>query len=152
MCFIDVLPANHLARFVVSTINQLDLHAIYAGYGKQGGAAYAPELLLGVLIYGYATGVFSSRKPCKILQLGNISLDGSKIHADASKSQAVSCKRRLELEARLRQEVDELFALAEQAEAVGGFLAFNFKRLHSISLSPTGCQRPRPLILNAAIV
>src|SRR3990172_8299108 len=58
----DVLPANHLARFVVSIIGQLDLQAIYAGYGEQGGAAYAPELLLGLLIYGYATGVFSSRK------------------------------------------------------------------------------------------
>jgi hypothetical protein len=56
-----------------------------------------------------------------LLQLGNISLDGSKIHADASKSKAVSYKRLLELDARLRQEVEELFALAEQGEAVAGF-------------------------------
>ena len=58
----DVLPANHLARFVVSIIGQLDLQSIYAGYGEQGGAPYAPELLLGLLVYGYATGVFSTRK------------------------------------------------------------------------------------------
>ena len=165
----DVLSADHLARFVVSTIKQLDLQGIHAGYSEQGGTAYAPELLLGLLIYGYATGVFSSRKleratyevvpfifiaggkhpdhdtinnfrshflsevkelfvqvlliaqVMNILRLGNISLDGSKFHADASKSQAVSYKRLLELDARLRREVEELFALAEQVEAVDGF-------------------------------
>jgi hypothetical protein len=52
-----------------------------------------------------------------VLKLGHLSLDGSKIHADASKSQAVSYKRLLELEALLRQEVEELFKLAQQAEA-----------------------------------
>jgi transposase len=136
---------------------------------RRGGVAYAPEMLLGLLIYGYATGVFSSRKleratyevvpfiyiagdkhpdhdtinsfrsrflnevkelfvqvlliaqAMKLLQLGNISLDGSKIHADASKSKAVSYKRLLELDARLRKEVEELFVLAEQVEAVDGF-------------------------------
>jgi hypothetical protein len=43
-------------------------------------------------------------------------LDGSKIHADASKSKAVSYKRLLELERRLEREVEELLALSEQAE------------------------------------
>ena len=51
-----------------------------------------------------------------VLKLGNISLDGSKIHADASKSQAVSYKRLGELEAQLRQEVQELLTLGEQAD------------------------------------
>jgi hypothetical protein len=117
-----------------------------------------------VLFYGYATGVFSSRKLEKatyeslpfrfvagdlhpdhdtlahfrkaflpevkdlfvqilwlakvagVLKLGNLSLDGTKIHADASKSQAVSYKRLLELERQLQAEVDELFARSEQAE------------------------------------
>ena len=50
------------------------------------------------------------------LTLGNVSLDGSKVHADASKSHAVSYGRLLELEARLQQEVDELLALGEQAD------------------------------------
>src|SRR6266700_3670418 len=40
----------------------LDLSALYAKYGSRGGEPYAPELLLGLLLYGYATGVFSSRK------------------------------------------------------------------------------------------
>jgi transposase len=160
----DVLPANHLAWFVVRIIAQLDLTPIYQRYAAQGGIAIAPEVLLGLLFYGYATGVFSSRKIEKatyesipfrfiagglhpdhdtianfrktfleeikglfvqilllaqatgILQLGNISLDGSKIHADASKSHAISYKRLLELEAQLTAEVNELFSLSERAE------------------------------------
>jgi len=116
------------------------------------------------LFYGYATGVFSSRKIEKatyetipfrfiagglhpdhdtianfrktflkeikglfvqilllaqeigMLEIGNISLDGSKIHADASKSHAVSYKRLIELEAQLRVEVNELFTVGEQAD------------------------------------
>src|SRR5258706_3779479 len=132
----DCLPPGHLARFVVDTIAHLDLSAIYARYAARGGSPYAPEILLGLLFYGYATGVFSSRKiekatyesipfrfiasglhpdhdtianfrktflpeiqalfvqilllatHAKVLKLGNISLDGTKIQADASKSKA----------------------------------------------------------------
>ena len=51
-----------------------------------------------------------------VLKLGTISLDGSKIHADASKRKAVSYKRLLELETQLRTEVEELFTLSEQGE------------------------------------
>src|SRR3972149_5824798 len=58
----EALPPNHLARFVVDVISQLDLKAIYARYAPYGGEAFAPEILLGLLFYGYATGVFSSRK------------------------------------------------------------------------------------------
>lgn len=160
----EALPANHLARFVVMVIGQLDLSDIYAGYALVGGEAIAPEILLGLLFYGYATGVFSSRKMEKatyenipfrfiasglhpdhdtianfrktflaeiqelfvqilllaklagLLKLGNISVDGSKIHADASKSKAVSYKRLGELETQLRQEVHELLELGEQAD------------------------------------
>jgi len=150
----------------VDIIALLDLSCIYVQYGERGGSAYAPEILLGLLFYGYATGVFSSRKIEKgtlesipfryiaggmhidhdtvadfrkaflpeirelfvqilllahvagVLTLGNISLDGSKIHADASKSKAVSYKRLGELEEQLRQEVEELLALSEQADQV----------------------------------
>src|SRR3989440_10769876 len=58
----DCLPPDHLARFVVDSVAQLDLSALYARYGTRGGEPYAPEVLLGLLFYGYATGVFSSRK------------------------------------------------------------------------------------------
>ena len=55
----EALPPNHLARFVVDVITQLDLSRIYAHYAPVGGVAIAPEILLGLLFYGYATGVFS---------------------------------------------------------------------------------------------
>ena len=160
----DALPLDHFARFVVVIVAQLDLRSIYKKYSEQGAPPYAPEILLGLLFYGYATGVFSSRKieratyevlPFRFiagnmhpdhdtianfrkqnlaelkelfvqilliaqamgqLQLGNVSLDGSKIHADAAKSKAVSYKRLLAIEAYLQAEVDELFTLAAAAD------------------------------------
>jgi transposase len=160
----ECLSPNHLARFIVATIGLLNLSHIYARYAPIGGEPFDPKILLGLLFYGYATGVFSSRKierathesiPFRFiagglhpdhttiaqfrkdflpeikdlfvqvlllaqeagaLNLGNVSLDGSKIHADASKSQAVSYKRLLELERQLRTEVDALFALSDQAD------------------------------------
>ncbi len=160
----EILPPNHLARFVVDTISQLDLSLIYDRYSAEGGEAIAPEVLLGLLFYGYATGVFSSRRIEKgtyenipmryvagglhpdhdtiahfrktflieiqelfvqilqlaeavgVLHLGNLSIDGSKIHADASKSKAVSYKRLVEIQNQLRREVQELIELGEQAD------------------------------------
>jgi transposase len=58
----ECLPQDHLARFVVDIVAQLDLAPLYARYGNRGGAPYAPEILLALLFYAYATGVFSSRK------------------------------------------------------------------------------------------
>jgi len=135
----EVLPPDHLARFIVAVISLLDLSGIYARYASVGGEAYAPEILLGLLFYGYATGVFSSRKIEKatyetipfwfiaggwhpdhdtianfrqtflsditdlfaqvlvvahelgLLRLGHISLDGTKIHADAVRLSSRRC-------------------------------------------------------------
>jgi len=160
----DCLPANHLARFIVGIIEMLDLGVFYAYYAAMGGEPIDPKVLLGLILYGYATGVFSSRKienatyeaiPFRFiagglhpdhstiawfrkqflpeiivifaqvlliahemgyLKLGNISLDGSKVHADASKSKAVSYGRLLKLEEQLRREVEELLALGKQAD------------------------------------
>ena len=58
----ECLSLNHLARFIVSIIAQLDLSKIYARYAAVGGEPIDPKVLLGLLFYGYATGVFSSRK------------------------------------------------------------------------------------------
>src|SRR2546426_1624780 len=58
----DCVSPDHLARFIVDVITLLDLTAIYARYGPRGAPAYAPEILLGLLFYGYATGVFSTRQ------------------------------------------------------------------------------------------
>jgi len=182
----ECLPPDHLARFIVDVIAQLDLSAIYAHYGPRGGAAIAPDMLLGLLFYGYATGTFSSRKIEKatyesipfrfiagglhpdhdtlahfrktflselknlfvqillyaqevgVLTLGNMSLDGTKIHADASKNSAISSKRLLELESQLRAEVDQLFDLTEHAEVPEGLvitdaIAFRPERLANLA-------------------
>lgn len=160
----DCLPPDHLARFIVELIAKLDLSRFYAQYGSRGGEPYAPEILLGLLLYGYATSVISSRKietatyesipfrfiagglhpdhdtiaqfrktflpeieelfvqvlvmaqDARVLNLENVSLDGSKIHADASKSKAVSYKRLLEIKSQLSTEVKELFALLKQTD------------------------------------
>ena len=56
----EALPEEHLARFVVKVISLLDLESIYRQYAHVGGKAIAPEVLLGLLVYGYASGVFSS--------------------------------------------------------------------------------------------
>ena len=145
-------------------MTQLDLSSIYATYSLQGGKALAPEILLSLLLYGYATGVFSSRAieratyesiPFRflagnlhpdhdtiahfrrrflpqikevfvqvlliatqkgVLTLTNVSVDGTKIHADASKSKAVSHKRLLERQIQLAEEVEALLELAQQAD------------------------------------
>src|SRR5262245_59337235 len=57
----DWLPQRHLARFVVEVIDGLDLRALSGSYRGSGSASYHPSVLLGLLVYGYATGVFSSR-------------------------------------------------------------------------------------------
>jgi transposase len=56
------LPQTHLARFVAEVVDGLDLSAMSRTYRGSGSASYHPKVLFGVLMYGYATGVFSSRK------------------------------------------------------------------------------------------
>ena len=55
------LPQRHLARFVVEVIEGLELRAMTGSYRGSGEASYHPQRLLGLIIYGYATGMFSSR-------------------------------------------------------------------------------------------
>ena len=59
----DWLPEGHLARHVSDLVDGLDLGVIYAPYEGDGRrkSPYEPSMMLKVLIYGYATGVFSSR-------------------------------------------------------------------------------------------
>jgi transposase len=158
------LPQSHLARFVVEVIEGLDPRAMTASYGNSGSAAYHPRLLLGLIIYGYATGVFSSRKleratfdsvafryvaanqhpdhdtiatfrrrflprieklfvqvlgvarEMGVLQLGTVALDGTKIHANASRHSALSYEHANRIEAQLQAEVADLLGKAEAAD------------------------------------
>jgi len=153
-----------LARFVVEVIEQLDLAELTRQYAGRGSAAYHPAVLLGLLIYGYASGVHSSRKieratydsvafryvaanthpdhdtlatfrrrflkevealfvqvlvlarEMKLLKLGHIALDGTKIGANANKHKALSWGRANQIEARLREEVQTLLTLAEHSD------------------------------------
>lgn len=58
----DWLPEDHLARFIVEVIERLDLSELTRQYAGRGAAAHHPAVLLGLLIYGYVTGLPSSRK------------------------------------------------------------------------------------------
>ena len=158
------LPERHLARFVVEVIAGLDLRAMTGSYRGSGEASYHPQLLLGIIIYGYATGVFSSRKleratydsvafrfiaanehpdhdtiaafrrrflkhvealfvqvlgvarEMGLLRLGTVALDGTKIHANASRHSALSYEHAGKIEAQLQAEVADLMARAEAAD------------------------------------
>lgn len=158
------LPEQHLARFVVEVIDGLDLRAMSGSYRGSGSASYHPTLLLGLLVYGYATGVFSSRKlerasydsvafrfvaanehpdhdtiatfrrrflkeieglfvqvlllarEMGMLKLGTVGLDGTKLHANASRHSALSYEHAGKIEAQLKAEVSELMAKAEAAD------------------------------------
>ncbi len=160
----DWLPKDHLARFVVDIVDQLDLSALTRQYRGTGSAAYHPAVMLGLLIYGYATGVYSSRRieaatyesiafryiaantqpdhdslctfrkrflkeiealfvqvlcvarEMKLLKLGTIALDGTKIHANASRHSALSYGHAQKIEAQLEAEVKEMLARAETAD------------------------------------
>jgi transposase len=161
----DWLPENHLVYFVSDVVDQLDLSSIHAGYEKEkrGQPPYDPRLMTKLLVYGYCTGVFSSRRiqkriqediPFKVLaagnepdfrtisdfrkihleslknmfeqvlamalecgsiKLGKVSLDGTKLKANASKHKAMSYGRMIEKQQQLKQEVKKLL---EQAEAI----------------------------------
>src|SRR6516165_4799055 len=158
------LPERHLARFVVEVIDGLDLSAMVKSYRGSGSASYHPALLLGLLVYGYTTGVFSSRKleratydsvafrfiaandhpdhdtiatfrrrflkdiealfvrvlelarEMGLLRMGTVGLDGTKIHANASRHSALSYEHAGKIEAQLKAEVAELLARAEAAD------------------------------------
>ena len=183
------LPEGHLARFVVETVEGLDLGELERAYASRGSEAFHPAMLLGLLIYGYATGVFSSRKierasydsvafryvaanthpdhdtinefrkrflkqigplfvqvlliarEMGILKLGNVALDGSKVHANASKHSALSWGHANKIEEQLQAEVTELLRLgaqADQADVPDGMsipkeLALREKRLKAIA-------------------
>ena len=159
------LPEKHLARFIVEGIDGLDLGRMSGAYRGSGSASYHPRMLLGLLVYGYATGVFSSRKVERasydsvafrfiaandhpdhdtiatfrrrflkdieklfvevlqlaremgVLKMGTIGLDGTKIHANASRHSALSYEHAGKLQEQLKAEVADLMAKAEAADA-----------------------------------
>jgi len=163
----DWVPADHLAHFVIDAVESLDLRSVRLNTRGTGDAQYPPTMLLGLLVYSYATGTFGSRRIeqstydnvavrliaadthpdhdtictfrrenkelvtesfVKILQLAQelklakfgqltVSIDGTKIAANASKHSAVSYARAGEQIVQLEEEVAQLMTKAEQADA-----------------------------------
>jgi transposase len=158
------LPEKHLARFVVEVVEGLDLRAMTGDYRGSGSPSYHPAVLLGILVYGYATGVFSSRRleratydsvafrfvaanehpdhdtiaafrrrflkeiqglfvqvlllarEMGMLKMGTVGLDGTKIHANASRHNALSYEHAEKIETQPKAEVGALMAKAEAAD------------------------------------
>src|SRR5689334_6938014 len=158
------LPERHLARFVAETGGQMNLTRRTRAYRGSGTVAYHPAMLLALLIYGYATGEYSSRKieratydsvafrfiaanqhpdhdtlaafrrrflgeitelfvqvlelarEMGVLRMGTVALDGTKIHANASRHSALSYEHAGRIEAQLKAEVADLLAKAEAAD------------------------------------
>jgi transposase len=160
------LPENHLVYFVSDVVDQLDLSAMYAVYEKEkrGQPPYDPRLMTKLLVYGYCTGLFSSRRiqkrlqedipfkvlaagnepdfrtisdfrkihiktleelfeqvlamalECGAIKLGRVSLDGTKLKANASKHKAMSYGRMKEKQQQLKEEVKQLLEQAEAAD------------------------------------
>jgi len=158
------LPQRHLARFVVEVLDGLDLSELAQAYRGSGSACYHPAMLLGLMLYGYTTKVFSSRaleratydsvafrfiagnehpdhdtiaafrkrfigqieplfvqvlklaRAMGMLKLGTVALDGTKVHANASRHSALSYGHAKKLEKQLKREVKQLLRLAEVAD------------------------------------
>jgi transposase len=158
------LPEIRLARIIVEVVAQLDLTSLTTRYSRRGSRAYHPAVMLSLLDYGYATGVFSGRnieratydslafrfiaaqlhsdydtlanfrktflveledlfyqvlalaQAIKLVRLGKIAMDGTKIEASASKHKALSHGHITKLEAQLREEVQALFGEAAQVD------------------------------------
>jgi len=159
------LPDDHLARFIVDVVEQLDLSVLEQSYAGRGSDAHHPAMLVALLLYGYVTGIFSSRalerasydsiavryitanthpdhdtinsfrqrflqqvaaifvqvlcyaQAMGLLKLGTVSLDGTKVHASASRHKAMSYGYAKRLQAKLKAEMAALLKRAEAANA-----------------------------------
>lgn len=163
----DWIPEDDLAHFVIEAVERVDLGAFKVNDRGTGSAQYHPRMMLALLIYCYANGIFSSRrierathrdigvrfvaanvhpdhdtiatfrrenfaavgesflqvlllaKELKLLKVGLVSVDGSKIKASASKHRSVKYDRAGELIAQLELEIADLMARAEAADDDG---------------------------------
>lgn len=161
------LPPGHLAHHVSDLVDALELSAFYAPYEGDGrrNAPYEPTMMVKVLIYAYATGVFSSRAIARkleedvafrvlgagnfpqhrticefrrrhledfermfvevvrvaremgVVRFGTLSVDGTKVRANASKRKAMSYGRMKKEETRLKEEIQRLLARAGAVDA-----------------------------------
>jgi len=161
----DWLPDDDLAHFIVAAVERVPLGAFKINKQAGGKPQYHPQLMLALLIYSYANGIFSSRRierathrdigvrfvaanshpdhdtiavfrqtnkaafeaaflqvlllarETGLLRLGTVSIDGTKIDANASKLRSVRYDRAQALRAKLAADIAALTAKAETADA-----------------------------------
>jgi transposase len=161
----DWVPEDDLVHFVIEAVERLPLESFRVNHRGTGDKQFPPHMMLALLIYSYANGLFSSRKierathrdvairylcagthpdhdtickfrrenfeafresfvdvlelarELKLLKLGNVSLDGTHLKANASIDQNVNYQRAVEIRAQLRLDIEELLAQAETADA-----------------------------------
>jgi transposase len=161
----DWLPEDDLAHFIVAAVERVRLGAFRTNPRAGGKPQYHPRLMLALLVYCYANGIFSSRRieratyrdigarfiaanthpdhdtiatfrrtnkaafeaafldtlllarETGLLRLGTVSIDGTKIDANASKIRSVRYDRAQALRAKLAADIAELTAKAEAADA-----------------------------------
>ena len=163
----DWIPEDDLAHFVIAAVDRVSMSAFKVNERGTGSAQYHPRMMLALLIYCYANGIFSSRrierathrdigvrfvaanqqpdhdtiatfrrenfaavsesflqvlllaKELKLLKVGVVSVDGTKIDASASKHRSVRYDRAGELVEQLKLEIEELMARAEASDGSG---------------------------------
>jgi len=161
------LPADDIAHFIVAAVERVRLDAFHTNRQSGGKPQYHPRLMLALLVYSYANGVFSSRRieratyrevgtrfiaanthpdhdtiaqfrrvnraafeaaflqvlllarESGLLRVGTVSIDGTKIDANASKIRTVRYDRAKDLRAKLAADIAELTAKAEAADVEG---------------------------------
>ena len=166
----DWLADDHLAYFIRNVIGELELEPFFSRYDGDGrrNSPYDPQMMLTVLVYAYANGVFSSRRiarkmqedvafrllgggsfpnhrticdfrhdhfddfkhvfaevvrtarECGMVKLGMVTVDGTKVRANASKRKAMSYERMVAQEARLEAEIASLIERANAADDAEG--------------------------------
>lgn len=160
----DWIPSDDMVHFVIESVQGMDLKKLHINKRGSGSAQYPPKMMLSLLIYCYANGIFSSRrieratyrdiavryltadthpdhdtickfrrenfeaiaesfievlqiaKEMKILKVGTVSTDGTKIKSNASKHKNVTYSRAGKLINQLELDIDELMKKAEEAD------------------------------------
>ena len=163
----DWIPEDDLAHFVIEAVERVDMSAFKVNHRGTGSAQYHPRMMLSLLVYCYANGIFSSRrierathrdigvrfvaanshpdhdtiaafrranfqavsasflqvlllaKELKLVKIGLVSVDGTKVDANASKHRSVRYDRAGELVEQLELEIADLMARAEAADGSG---------------------------------
>lgn len=160
----DWVPEDDLVHFVIQAVESVPTEHFRVNMRGTGSAQYPPSMMLALLIYCYANGIFSSRRieratyrdiavrfltgdthpdhdtiakfrrenfelvtasfvhvlelarEMKLLKVGTVSVDGTKVKANASKNRNVRYDRAGELVEQLDREVRELLEQAEQTD------------------------------------